>query len=683
MQGQTLNRKGTVKMKADFSGYATKADLLCSDGRTIMSGAFKHQDKVKVPLVWQHGHTDPENVLGHVLLESREDGMYAHAFFNKTPKAVHMKEAVDHEDINFMSIWANDLIERSKKVIHGVIREVSLVLSGANPGAVIDSVRIRHSDGDEDILDGEVVITTGVEIVHGDSNLELTHADGDDDGDDNDSSKATIQDILDSMTDVQKDAVHYLVSEAITAANEADEDEDLQQGNTGESDDSDTVQHDNTDTDQEGSTMGHNVFEKDGKEGMPGNTSVLSHSQVETIFADAKAGKGHSLRETVMAYAEEHLEHGITNIETLFPEAQKLTQTPEWEKRDTGWVGAFLAAVSKRPFARIKSWTANITYQEARAKGYVTGNMKKDEWFSIHHRETTPQTIYKKQKLDRDDIIDITDFDVVAWMKVEMRMMLDEELARAVLVGDGREVTDEDKIKETNIRPIATDDPYYTIQVGVDLMVQDATIQDAIDQVIFSRQFFKGTGSPNFYTTEHFIALCLTLRDDLGRKIYKTVDEVAAEMRVRSIIPVEILNEYGNIIGIMVNPADYVIGADKGGKVTMFDDFDIDFNQEKYLIETRVSGALTKPKSAMVLKYEAGNTAVAPDAPTFDRSTSTVTVPTVVGVEYIDANGDVVAAGDVVLVPQETLILTAQPTTGNYFMGGHQTRWSFMGVETN
>jgi HK97 family phage prohead protease len=400
-------------MEADFSGYATKAGLKCTDGRTIMPGAFKHQDQMRVPLVWQHGHSDPENVLGHAILENREDGVYTYGFFNNSPKAQHTKGLLEHGDINMMSIWANELVERSGRVLHGAIREVSLVLSGANPGALIENVTIRHADGDTDILDDEAIIFTGLE-------LELQHATATDttttdttttdttstDGGDN---GETLQDVVDSMDDKQKEVLYYMVGEALASAGG-----DLQQDNISDTND-----------DQEGNGMTRNVFEKDEKDAGP----VLSHADVQEIVADAT--KTGSLKEAVENYA---LAHGINDIDTLFPEATQLTAAPEFFARRMEWVNVVLSGARKTPFARIKTATADLTFEDARAKGYIKGNLKKEEFFGTSRRVTTPQTIYKKQKLDRDDIIDITDFDVVAWMKGEMRIMLDEELGRAVLV---------------------------------------------------------------------------------------------------------------------------------------------------------------------------------------------------------------------------------------------------------
>ncbi len=408
-------------MEADFSGWATKAGVKCSDGRTIMPGAFRHQDKQQVPLVWQHGHSDPENVLGHAILEDRTDGVYAFAFFNNSPKAAHTKELLDHKDVKSLSIWANELVERSSRVIHGTIREVSIVLSGANPGALIENVTIRHSDGGEDVLDDEAIIYTGLELEHA-----ATTTDKKDDSS-TDNPDETIEDVYKTLDPKQQNLVHYLVQQAL-------ETDDSKKDDKGSS-----AEHGNTgDNNQEGTKMA-NVFEqgKDKKDAGP----VLSHADVAGIVADAT--KNGSMKQAVESYA---LAHGITDIETLFPEAKALTASPEFFGRRTEWVNGVLSGARKTPFSRIKTHWADLNFDDARAKGYIKGTMKKEEFFGTASRVTTPATIHKKQKLDRDDIIDITDFDVVTWMKGEMRLMLDEEIARAILVGDGRAIDDEDKI---------------------------------------------------------------------------------------------------------------------------------------------------------------------------------------------------------------------------------------------
>jgi hypothetical protein len=568
-------------MEADFSGYATKAGLKCTDGRTIMPDAFKHQDKMKVPLVWQHGHTDPENVLGHAILENREDGVYAHGYFNESGKAAHTRGLVEHGDISMMSIWANDLIERAGRVIHGAIREVSLVLSGANPGAVIENVTIRHSDGDEDTLDDEVIIYTGLAIEHADGDTPSSDAPADTPSD----SEETVQDIYDGMSDKEKTVVHFLVAEALAASSDSSSSEPVAQSSMNDS---------TEELDQEGNEMTRNVFEQG--EGTTGDAPVLSHSDVEGIVADAM--KTGSLKESVQKYA---LAHGINQIDTLFPEAKALTSAPEFYTRRTEWVNSVLNGARKSPFSRVKTHWADLTYDDARAKGYITGEEKQEEFYGTARRETGPQTIYKKQKLDRDDIIDITDFDVVTWMKGEMRLMLDEELARAILLGDGRTLPDPDKILEDRIRPIAKDDPLFTMTVLVDMAAGD--ISDFVDAIIQWRSQYRGTGTPTLYTSEHLISQVMLLKDTLGRRIYTSLEQFATEIRVAAVVPVDVFDpSAGQPLAIIVNMNDYVIGADQGGQVSLFDDFDIDYNQYKYLIETRVSGALVKLKSAIVVK---------------------------------------------------------------------------------
>ena len=556
-------------MEADFSGYATKAGLKCSDGRTIMPGAFKHQDQMRVPLVWQHGHTDPENVLGHTTLENREDGVYAYGYFNKSNKALHAKTLLEHGDISMLSIWANELVERSGRVLHGAIREVSLVLSGANPGALIENVTIHHSDGEDVMLDDEVIIYTG---------LEIEHADGDDTADDGGEDDETVQDVYDSMSDKQKQVLHYMLAQALEESGEVQQD---------------NLDKDSNDTDQEGTEMTRNVFEQDEK---GPNPAVLSHTDMQGIVADAT--KTGSLKQAVENYA---LSHGINQIDVLFPEAQALTSAPEFYTRRTEWVNSVLSGARKSPFSRVKTHWADLTYDDARAKGYITGTEKQEEFYGTARRETAPQTIYKKQKLDRDDILDITDFDVVAWMKGEMRLMLDEELARAILLGDGRTVPDPDKILEDRIRPIAKDDPLFAIQVLVDFAAGD--ISDFVDAVIQWRSQYRGSGQPTLYTSEALLASVMMLKDTLGRRIYSSLEQFASEIRVSSVVPVDVFDPAaGQPRAIMVNMNDYVIGSDKGGSVSLFDDFDIDYNQYKYLIETRCSGALVKLKSALVFK---------------------------------------------------------------------------------
>ena len=641
-------------MEADFSGYATKAGLKCSDGRTIMPGAFKHQDKMRVPLVWQHGHTDPENVLGHAILENREDGVYAYGYFNDSVKAKHTHGLVEHGDVTMLSIWANELVERASRVIHGAIREVSLVLSGANPGALIENVTIRHSNGDETILDEEVIIYTGLEF---DNDLEHSGDDKKDEEKKDDLEHAgdeeTLQDVYDSLDDKQKQLVHFMLGEALDKGDGGD----VKQDNL------------NSDNDDKEGKKKMNVFEKDDKKD---EGHVLSHEDVKGIVADAM--KGGSLKEAVENYA---LAHGITEIEVLFPEATQLTAAPEWFTRRMEWVAGVLAGARKTPFSRIKTATADLTFDDARAKGYIKGNLKKEQFFATSRRITTPQTVYKKQKLDRDDIIDITDFDVVAWMKGEMRVMLDEELARAILIGDGRDPGDDDKIQETFIRPIISDDEFYTITLNVNIEDASSSVQEIVDSIVMGRQHYRGTGTPDLYTTETVIAKFLLLKDTLGRRIYTSLDQVAAELRVGKIIPVEVLDTQPDVLAIIVNMADYVIGADKGGQVAMFDDFDIDYNQYKYLIETRISGALVRPKSAMVVRaHVSTDELIVPNAPTFDGTD--ITIVDTANVVYTDQDDNVVTSGATVPVAVgETVTITATADSGYYFASSEDDTWAF------
>lgn len=581
-------------MKADFSGYASRAGVKCSDGRTIMPNAFSKNNGQKVPLVWQHGHRDPENVLGHALLEDRDDGVYAYGFFNDTPKAKNTKIAVQHGDINSLSIYANNLKEERSNVQHGVIREVSLVLSGANPEARIDNVYLKHSDGYREELDDEVVIYSGETLAHsedGEQSSEKTkETEGDDDG-------KTIQDVLDGFNEEQLNVLYYLVGEA--SGEEGDDEGDSDNANDSNDTEGNSASHSSI---SEGEEMTRNVFEKNGSSEKT-EDNVLTHSQIEDIFKDAE--RTGSLKESVLAHAEKY---GIENIDLLFPDAKTIRDTPDFISRRNEWVAGVLSGTSKVPFTRIKSMSADITHDEARAKGYVTGNMKKEEYFGVSKRETTPTTIYKKQKLDRDDIIDITSFDVVAWMKAEMRVMLDEEIARAILFGDGRDIDDEDKIQEDKIRPVATDHEFYTHKVYLDTT---AAPEDIVEEVIRSRKYYKGSGNVVFYTSEDLLTDLLLQKDQLGRRLYRSEQELASEMRVSRIVTTELLDDtylpeaIKGLRGLMVNLADYSVGTDRGGQVTMFDDFDIDYNQYKYLIEGRMSGALTKPKSAIAF-WEAG-----------------------------------------------------------------------------
>ena len=564
----------------DFSGWATKNNLKCSDGRTILKDAFKHDDGVTVPLVWNHQHNDPINILGHALLENRDEGVYAYCKFNETDSGKNAKLLVEHGDVSALSIYANQLKQQGGNVIHGAIREVSLVLAGANPGAFIDSV-IAHGEESEE----EAVIFTGEDIV-------LSHASEDktenkdpepkeekkkEEMKEEPKKEKTVKDVFNELTEEQQTVVYALIAQ-IMEENQ-NESKDIEGGKE---------------------EMKHNVFDND-KEN---KEEVLSHSDTEAIFSDAR--RYGSLKDSVLA-------HGITNLEYLFPEDTNLNKVPEFISRDTGWVKNVMSSVHHTPFSRIKSQFADITADDARAKGYTKGKLKKEEVFSLLKRSTTPTTVYKKQKLDRDDVIDITDFDVVSWIKGEMRMMLDEELARAFLIGDGRLTSSDDKINEQNIRPIYNDADLYTVKAEIDVGAS-ATSEDKakafIKSVIKNRKEYKGTGSPTLYTTEDVVADCLLLEDSNGRFIYDTMDKLKNVLRVKDIVTVPVMEgakgaKGGDLMAILVNLADYNVGADKGGAVNMFDDFDIDYNAQKYLIETRCSGALIKPYSAIAFEIKA------------------------------------------------------------------------------
>ena len=578
-------------MKYDFSGWATKNNIKCSDGRTILRDAFKHNDGQTVPLVWNHQHNESANVLGHAVLENREEGVYAYCTFNDTEAGKNAKLLVEHGDVTALSIYANQLKQNGSNVMHGTIREVSLVLAGANPGAFIDSI-IRHGEFCED----EAVIYTG-------ENLSLEHADqkpsdkedkaGEDDKGDGKvegNKQKTIKDVVDSMSEEQKNVLYALVGQAL-------EGKEMAQS---------AIEENNNIEDGGEQEMKHNVFE--GKE--TDNKDVLSHDAMETIFKDAK--RYGSLKESFLAHADQY---GIKDIEWLFPDAKNVNMPPDFIKRDDSYVQKVMRGVHHVPFSRIKSMHADITADQARAKGYIKGKLKKEEVFTLLKRTTTPTTIYKKQKLDRDDVVDITDFDVVAWLKMEMRMMLDEEIARAILVGDGRLSSDDDKINEMCIRPIATDADLYCVKAKVSVgsaATEDEIAKAFIRTVIKSRKEYKGSGSPTLFTTEDVLTNCLLLEDKNGRIIYDTVDKLATALRVKEIVTVEVMEgaktkveeQEKPLMALMVNLVDYYVGADKGGAVNMFDDFDIDYNQQKYLMETRCSGALVKPYSAIAVALD-------------------------------------------------------------------------------
>ena len=573
-------------MKYDFSGWATKNNLKCSDGRTIMRDAFKNNDGQTVPLVWNHQHNDPLNVLGHAVLENRENGVYAYCKFNDTEAGKNAKMLVEHGDVKALSIYANQLKQKGGNVEHGVIREVSLVLAGANPGAFIDSI-LRHGEASDE----EGVIYTGEEI-------ELFHADAKIQNEDNKEEKEvsnkekTVQDVIDSMTEEQKNVMYALIGQALEG---------------------EAAQHSNFDYEGD-DEMKHNVFENDNYDN---DNDVLTHAEMEAILRDAK--RCGSLKEAVLQHADGDLiydTYGIKpnadgeGISMLFPEYKNLNNVPEFIKRDTGWVAQVMSGVHHTPFSRIKSMFADIREDEARALGYMKGDLKKEEVFSLLKRTTDPQTIYKKQKLHRDDVIDITSFDVVAWIKAEMRMMLEEEIARAILIGDGRLADDDNKIQQQHIRSIANEDALFAIHKDLQVAEGEDEAKGFIKTVLRARKEYKGSGEPTMFLSEDMLVEMLLLEDKNGRVIYESEAALARALRVRNIVTVPVMEGAKNaagkeILAIVVNLKDYNVGADKGGAVAMFEDFDIDYNAQKYLIETRCSGALVKPFSAIVIEKPA------------------------------------------------------------------------------
>lgn len=549
-------------MKYDFAGWATKANMRCSDGLTIMDNAFADNDGETVPLVWNHEHSDANNVLGHAMLQNRNGGVYAYCTFNKTPNGQNAKEMVKNGDITQLSIYANKLKKRNNCVMHGDIKEVSLVLAGANPGAHIEDV-ICHGD----IMEDQGVIFTGEDFEEYEGDINLQHAD------ENQNEEETIAEVYNSLTPKQKKVVEFMIGSAL---------EDNNMKGEGEN------------------NMKQNAFSNKNNQ----EEEVLSHSEMTAILDDAR--RSGSLRESVLA-------HGITNIDLLFPDYQNVDNKPTWITRDMGWVDRVMKSVHHTPFSRIKSMAADLTEDDARARGYIKGNLKKEQVFSLLKRTTDPQTIYKKQKIDRDDAVDITDFDVVAWIKEEMRFMLNEEIARAILIGDGRLASSDDKIKEDHIRPIVNDAALYTIQKSYDVkdLTDSTRIKEFMRSAVKARKDYKGSGSPTLYTTEDMLTDMLLLEDNQGRLLFDSVEKIKAYLRVSDIVTVPPMENFSyevdhkkcKLDGIIVNLNDYNVGADKGGAVSMFDDFDIDYNRQKYLIETRCSGALTKPYSAIAISH--------------------------------------------------------------------------------
>lgn len=708
----------------DFTGYATRFNVECSDGRTIKHSAFRHQDGQQVQLVWQHMHDSPSNVLGHAFLYQREDGIYTEAFFNETQAAKDAKELIRHGDVKALSIFANRLKQSGADVVHGNIVEVSLVYKGANPEAHIQDVNLQHSADGSDTMVGEVIIYSGEEfsIAHSvveDSDEELQHMDV---------SNVTVADVVNSLSPIQRDVVFAIIADATSGGSVAHgEDHELvlehasgdgnvdipavihslsplqrqivnmligvaiedasvahsddESGSENEdnseesndSEDSEKLQHN-----QEGSAnmSKYSAFET----GATGGTAVkerytLSHSDIVEINDLAKE-KG-SFKKAYESFQLAHADYGITSIDILFPDARVSSQTPELIARQTEWVQKVLSATKHSPFAKVKTILADLTAEEARAKGYVKGTMKKEEVVPLMQRSTSPATVYKKQKLDRDDIIDITDMDIVSWLKWEIRFMLDEEIARAILIGDGRNVGNPDKIKDpqgqtegTGIRSIANDHELYAHPVQLAANVAPGVM---IDEITRSRTNYRGSGSPTFYTTDAVITEMLLLKDKMGRRLYETEASLAAAIRVKEIVPVEPMSEDPTLLGIIVNLVDYTVGSTKGGEITSFEDFDIDFNQYKYLMETRLSGALTKPKSALVIRRNQGTEAI-PAAPTFVSGTNTLTIPITTGVDYL-IDGNIVAAGDIVIT--ETTDVYAEAKAGFYLKDLSTRHWVF------
>ena len=608
----------------DFCGWASKNDLLCSDGRTIRRGAFASDDGKKVPMVYQHQHTSIDNVLGHAILENRDEGMYAYCYLNESDTGKMAKELVRHGDICAMSIYANKLKQIGNDVVHGEIKEVSLVLAAANPGAAIESVVLEHSDGS---TEEEAIIYSGEDTQY----KILSHAESSTQT----SSDKTVNDILNNMSEAKKNVLYYMLAKVSETDEEAEDDDVIEDSDIRHADVSggrtiqdifDTFTSDEKkvafyligkaieesgsmaqsdipnidDESEENETMKHNVFENNQ---VDNDETVLSHAEIEEIFRDTK--QYGTLKNSALA-------HGITNIEYLFPDAKTVTPIPELIKRNDDWVSKVMGSVHRTPFSRIKSTAANLTEEDARAKGYMKGKLKKDEVFSLLKRTTEPTTIYKKQKLDRDDVVDITDFDVVAWIKSEMRMMLNEEIARAILIGDGRLTSSDDKIPEDHIRPVAFDSELYTVPIEVTVAAQatdDDKAKAIIRSIIKGRKEYKGSGNPVMYTTEDVLTDMLLMEDKMGRVVYDSVTKLATALRVSEIVTVPVMeglkdSENNAVIAVIVNLADYNVGADRGGEVNMFDDFDIDYNAMKYLIETRCSGALTKPYSALAVKLK-------------------------------------------------------------------------------
>lgn len=593
----------------DCEGYVTRYGVKCTDGATISQGAFADQNGARVPVVWMHIHDDVEAVLGHADLEARDDGVYGKISFNGTEAGIAAKELVSHGDVSAFSIHANRLTRNkfTNVVSHGNIKEVSLVLAGANPKAYIEKLNLTHSDdGDDDFDDANIFTAGSITLAHADEEKKEDPEVKDEDlkkEENPEGNEKTVKDVLDTLSEEQQAAVAYIIGKALE-----------EKGGS--------VEHNDDDDEEDNPDMKHNVFD-------PENAAAptLSHDDMQKILKDAK--RLGSLKQAVLEHCEaggddtealqdviQHADgdYGVTNVGYLFPDARKMTNEPIFIQRDQTWVSQVMSKVHRTPFSRIKSIFADITEDEARAKGYIKGKLKKEEVFSLLKRTTTPTTIYKKQKMDRDDQLDITDFNVVAWLKSEMRMMLNEELARAILIGDGRLASSDDKINEQNIRPVWTDSELFTVKYPVTAGASDAEhAKNFIKAVVKSRKLYKGSGNPDLYTTEDMLTEMLMLEDTTGRVLYDTVEKLRTALRVNSIVTIESMvgltrsDDAGKtqaLDALLVNLNDYNVGADKGGEVNMFDDFDIDYNQYKYLMETRCSGALTRPYAAIAFEVQ-------------------------------------------------------------------------------
>lgn len=696
-------------MEADFSGYATRADIRCSDGRTITPDAFKHQDKIEVPLVWQHNHDSPQNVLGHAILEHRGTehpdgaGIYCYGYFNDTEAGQTTKALVVHGDVKALSIYANGLVEKAKTVLHGAIREISVVLSGANPGAFIDNIRLAHSDGDVEVLEDQAIIYTGGPLNHKtEESSSVVHAEDNSSDASNSDDGESMQDIYEAMSEKEKEVVHFMIGAAIEQAESGDgADNGVQHSDDGQNDpdpeagdgqadadgedpvDKGDTNDDKDDTKDEGdlkhqegdNNMSRNQFDQNGATAtMTGidTSKRLSHAELEKIVEAAKRPGG-SFKEAVLAHAAEY---GIDNIELLFPDAKAIESTPQFISRRMEWVATVLDGVKHSPLAAVKTLLADITKEEARAKGYIKGNRKEEEVFSLLSRSVRPATIYKKQKLDRDDLLDITDVNVVAWLKAEMRLMIEEELARAILVGDNRAANHPDKVKDPmgaidgiGIRSILHDDDLYAIKKELPSNVDSRSV---VKGLVRAMDDYRGSGGTTMFISRASLTDMMLEEDRFGRPLYANRGELADKIGVSNITTVDLFTEYDGLFAIIVSLSDYTVGSNRGGELTSFEDFDIDFNQYKYLQETRLSGGLTKPFSAIVVTRAAGTLATA-TAPSFDGATDTITIPTTTGVDY-EIDGAVVT-GDVVITEPTTVEAFAQD--GYYLAAGTTRSWYF------